>query len=114
MLSNMFSRSTAVADPRTIGDEEFVQAVNFGRCDVIDVREPHEFASGHIPNSISMPLSTFNPQELPSGRPVVLICQSGRRSLNALGQARAGGRDDVSHYAGGVTGWRALGGDLTA
>ena len=113
MLSNMFSRSTAGADPRAIGDEEFAQAVNDRRCDVIDVREPHEFASGHIPNSMNLPLSTFDPQQLPSGKPLVLICQSGKRSLHALGQARAAGRDDVRHYAGGVTGWRAQGGELS-
>jgi rhodanese-related sulfurtransferase len=113
MLSNMFSRSNAGADPRTIGDEEFAQAVNEDHCDVIDVREPHEFSSGHIPNSINMPVSTFDPKELPSGKPVVLICQSGRRSLHALGQAHAAGRGDVRHYAGGVTRWRSVGGDLT-
>src|SRR5215472_4941346 len=39
MLSNMFSRSVPSADPRTVGDDEFAQAVNDGRCVVVDVRE---------------------------------------------------------------------------
>ena len=110
MLSNMFSRSVPSADPRTIGDEEFAQAVNDDRCIVVDVREAHEYAAGHIPGALNMPLSVFEPVELPSGKPVVLSCQSGRRSLAALNKAQAAGRDDVRHYAGGLNGWRALGG----
>ena len=32
---------------------------------------------------------------------------------NALNRARAIGRDDVRHYAGGMNGWRSRGGDVT-
>jgi rhodanese-related sulfurtransferase len=113
MLSNMFSRAAARSDPRTIGDEEFSRAVDEGSRLVIDVREQHEFAAGHVPGAVNMPLSTFDPAELPAGKPVVLICGSGKRSLNALRQAEAAGRDDVSHYAGGVAGWRSRGGPVT-
>ena len=41
---------------------------------VVDVREPHEFVAGHIPNALNMPMSGFDPRELPQGKPVVLIC----------------------------------------
>ena len=77
MLSNFFSRFAPGPDPRTIDHDEFEQAVKAGKCVVVDVREAHEFASAHIPKSLNMPLSTFNPQRLPSGKPVVLICHSG-------------------------------------
>jgi rhodanese-related sulfurtransferase len=107
MLSSMFSSSVPTADPRTIGDGEFVEAVNNGNCIVVDVRETHEFAAGHIPCTLNLPLSTFDPLELPTGKPVVLVCQSGRRSLNALNQAQAAGREDIRHYPGGFNGWRA-------
>ena len=43
---------------------------------------------------------------------MVLICQAGARSKNALNQARAAGRGDVRHYAGGMNGWRSRGGDV--
>ncbi len=82
-------------------------------CTVVDVREPHEFAAGHIPNAVNMPLSRFDPQELPNGKPVVLVCQAGGRSKNALNRARAIGREDVKHYAGGTAGWRSRGGEVT-
>ena len=73
------------------------------------MREGHEFASAHIPNALNIPLSSFDPQQLPTGKPVVLVCHSGTRSLNALRRALAAGREDVSHYAGGVAGWRSRG-----
>jgi rhodanese-related sulfurtransferase len=113
MLTNMFSRSAAEPDPRAIDHEEFVQTVKDDLCVVVDVREEHEFASAHIPNSLNMPLSTFDPLLLPSGKPVILICHSGRRSLHALGKAHASGRQEVKHYAGGVAGWRSRGGALS-
>ena len=113
MLTNMFSRATARPDPRAIGHEEFEQAVKESRCIVVDVREVNEFASGHIPNAINMPTTTFDPMLLPSGKPVVLICHSGARSLHALGKALATGHEDVRHYAGGVAGWRSRGGELS-
>ncbi len=47
---------------------------------LIDVREPHEFQMGHIPDSVSLPLSTFDPAAIPeaegggSSFPVRLAC----------------------------------------
>ena len=113
MFTSMFSRLAAAPDPRAIDHEEFEQSVKNGRCVVVDVREEHEFASGHIPTSLNMPLSAFDPQLLPSGKPLVLVCHSGKRSLNALHKALELGREDVGHYAGGVAGWRSRGGALT-
>ena len=86
MFSNPFSRSDG--NPDTIDFEAFEKAVSEGEVAVVDVREPHEFAAGHIVDALNLPLSRFDPEQLPSGKPVVLICQSGRRSLAALNQAR--------------------------
>jgi len=114
MLSNFLSRFAAGPDPSAIDHEEFEQAVQGGKCVVVDVREPHEFANAHIPTSLNMPLSTFNPQRLPSDKPVVLICHSGVRSRTALAKAHATGRKDIKHYAGGIVGWRSRRGALAS
>jgi rhodanese-related sulfurtransferase len=111
MSWNPFARSGA--DPDTVEFAELEEAVEADSWTVVDVREPHEFAVGHIPNALNMPLSSFEPKELPRGKLVVLLCQAGGRSKNALNQARAIGRDDVRHYAGGMNGWRMRGGDVT-
>jgi rhodanese-related sulfurtransferase len=113
MSFNLFSRSGQAADPDGVDFDELEEAVGSGAWSVVDVREPHEFAVGHIPNALNLPLSQFDPEELPQGKPVVLICQAGARSKNALSRARAIGRDDVRHYAGGMNGWRSRGGDVT-
>ena len=107
MFANLFSRFAPGPDPRAIDHDEFEQAVRAGKCVVVDVREAHEFALAHIPKSLNMPLSTFNPQRLPDGKPVVLICHSGMRSRSAVSKAHATGREDVKHYAGGILGWHS-------
>jgi rhodanese-related sulfurtransferase len=111
MTFNLDSRQGA--DPDTVEFDDFEEAVGAGAWTVVDVREPHEFAVGHIPDALNLPLSTFDPEELPEGKPVVLICQAGARSKNALNRARGIGRDDVRHYAGGMNGWRSRGGPVT-
>ncbi len=100
MFKNLFSRAP---DPVDVPLEAFAKAVRGGEVTVVDVRESHEYASGHIPGSVNLPLSCFDPGKLPRGKPVVLICQAGGRSRKALTQAHAAGRDDVKHCAGGMS-----------
>ena len=69
MFKNPFSQSAA-SDPDTIEFEAFAEAVDAGDVAVVDVREPHEFAAGHIPEAVNLPLSRFDPEELPSGKPL--------------------------------------------
>jgi rhodanese-related sulfurtransferase len=82
----------------SFGDLE--EAVGTDAWAVVDVREPHEFAAGHIPSALNIPMSGFDPKQLPQGKPVVLIFRSGGRSRNAPDKARAIDREDVSLPAG--------------
>ncbi len=99
-------------DDDTIEHEALVAARKAGDRVVVDVREPHEYAAGHVPGAVNLPLSSFDPAALPSDKPVVLVCQSGRRSSLALKMARDAGRADVTHYAPGTVGWAARGEDI--
>ena len=112
LFSKLFGRADAPESSDAIGFEDLQRALEAGECALIDVREPGEFSGGHVAGSTNLPLSRFRPDQLPQGRRVVLICLSGGRSTSALKQARAAGRDDVVHFAGGVSGWRAAGGAL--
>ena len=47
---------------------------------VLDVREPYEWADAHIEGSVLIPLGRLQVGSVPSGRPVVVVCRSGRRS----------------------------------
>ena len=110
-ISDLFSKRSG--DPGEIGHDELVEALQSGSCVLVDVREPHEFSAGHVPGSVNHPLSRFDPQTLPAGEEVVLICGSGKRSASALSQARAAGHTSARHYPGGVIGWRRGGGQLS-
>jgi rhodanese-related sulfurtransferase len=77
---------------------------------LVDVREPHEFAEGHIPGAQNMPLSAFDPAALPTDKPVVLSCRTGRRTLLGLQKAQEAGRSDVhTHFEGSLNAWLAAG-----
>jgi len=80
-----------------------------GSIHLIDVREPHEFAAGHIPGAISHPLSAFDPSSLPADKRIVFSCAAGVRSLRAIEFAQAAGRDVREHYRGGFKDWVAAG-----
>ena len=89
-----------------------VKALDARQVALVDVREDHEYEAGHVEGSTLNALSVFDPQALPRDKPVVLICRSGRRSLDALHAARAAGFTDIWHYKGGVLGWAQEGGKL--
>ena len=75
---------------------------------LIDARTLKEFNAGHIPGALNMPLSIFDPSELPKDKPVVLSCRSGARTLQGLERAQAAGRADVhTHFQGSMNAWLA-------
>jgi rhodanese-related sulfurtransferase len=82
-----------------------------GSIVVVDVREPHEYAMGRIPGATLLPLSRFDPAEIPRplGKRVVFSCATGMRSMQALAMAQAAGLDLVEHYRGGFKEWATSG-----
>jgi rhodanese-related sulfurtransferase len=91
--------------------DEVKRGLEDGSMLLVDVREPHEFAAGHIPNSLSHPLSTFDPAALPmqEGKRIVFSCASGVRSVRAIELAQAAGLDLEEHYKGGFKEWSLAG-----
>ena len=113
MFSGLMSKLVGGrAKAPTIEHDEFARVVTDGSCAIVDVREPHEYADGHVPGAKNLPLSQFDPAKLPKGD-CVIICQAGGRSAKALSQAMQAGRKDVRHYAPGTGGWRARGGTVS-
>lgn len=82
-----------------------------GEVVLIDVREPGEYLSEHIPGAQLMPLSTFDPQMLKEmfDVRVVLQCQSGNRSTKAAQKMFEAGFTKVMHLQGGLPTWKAAG-----
>jgi rhodanese-related sulfurtransferase len=77
---------------------------------VIDVREPSEYTSGHVPGARLVPLGTVQRAagDLPGGQPVYVICASGNRSRTAASWLSQMGFDARS-VAGGTAGWSGEG-----
>ena len=96
---------------RELTPRQLAQMLREGRAQVIDVREVDEFAAGHIPGAINMPLSTFQASRLPDpgDRTQVLNCAAGRRSAMALERCSAARADVHTHLAGGFGAWQAAG-----
>jgi rhodanese-related sulfurtransferase len=81
---------------------------------IVDVREANEWAEAHIPGAVLMPLSTFNPDEIPepSDKHLVFHCRSGQRCGIAAEKAVAAGYTGViKRMDGGFIAWNAAGFD---
>lgn len=75
---------------------------------LIDVREDWEYRGGHARGAKNIPLSQLSQrvQEIPEDREVLLICQSGHRSMQAAHFLQHHGRNNVVNVTGGTTLWR--------
>jgi rhodanese-related sulfurtransferase len=91
--------------------EEVSQGMADGRCLLVDVREPNEVAVEAYPGAVVVPLSTFDPRDIPDpqGKQVVFACRSGKRSVTASLAAQADGLAYDKHLAGGMLAWKAAG-----
>jgi rhodanese-related sulfurtransferase len=96
---------------RDLTPEEVAAGLTADEMLLIDVREPNETALERIPGAVLMPLSQFDPVDLPDpqGRVVVFTCASGIRSVKAAEIAQAAGRAYDAHLAGGIRAWKAAG-----
>jgi rhodanese-related sulfurtransferase len=78
---------------------------------LVDVREANEFASVRAPDAVLLPTSSFTSRvdELPTDRPLMLVCHLGGRSAAVAGFLMRAGRTDVVNVAGGMDAWEAAG-----
>lgn len=81
---------------------------------VIDVREPSEWAEGHIPNATHVPLNTLlgKAQELLVEDNIIFVCKEGIRSAVACEVAAAVGRTNLHNLEGGTVAWARMGNPL--
>ena len=78
---------------------------------VVDVRNHSEFAQGHIPGALHMPVGHLNARlaEIPRDKPIVLQCQGGARSAIASSVLRRAGIRDIVNLRGGFGDWEREG-----
>ena len=100
----------APSDWNTITTDQLAKAIEAGeKLLVLDVREPDEFASGHIEGAVNLSVRQLPRRvgELPHDKSlkIVAYCASGIRSAYATMFLRTYGYEDVRTLAHGVQAW---------
>jgi phage shock protein E len=88
-----------------------MQAEKYSRVLVLDVRNPAEYAEGHVPGAINIPYDQVASRlgEIPKDDEIVLYCHSGRRAGLAAETLAANGYTKLAHLEGDMRGWQQAG-----
>jgi rhodanese-related sulfurtransferase len=92
---------------KSVGPATLKSWLDAGEAVVVDVREPREYASGHIEGSTLVPLGSLHPGALPehSGQKLVMLCRVGNRSLFACQKLSGAVDAEIYNLEGGIKAW---------
>src|SRR5574343_466772 len=109
LLWPMFSRSAV----QSVSPAAATQLINRDDAHVLDVREPAEFAAGHLAGAINVPLAKLGERaaelEKFKDQPLIVCCAAGMRSDKACGELKKLGFARLFNLAGGVDAWVGAG-----
>lgn len=94
--------------PHTMTMEELLSRRQAGEpIHIIDVREPAEYAFGHLPGAVSIPAGELEQrlEELNPLQTYAVVCRTGNRSDAACQLLAAGGFTQVRNVLPGMLGW---------
>jgi rhodanese-related sulfurtransferase/transcriptional regulator with XRE-family HTH domain len=99
---------------RVISVREFREMQETGGIDIVDVREPEEWVTGHVPGARLVPLRALeaDPRSVLPNDDVVFVCARGGRSAAAAEIAEKAGKQRVYSLDGGTLGWASAGFDV--
>jgi len=112
----MFSfLSRLLAGTPSIDVAELDALVATGSVRVLDVREDHEFRSGHVPGAIHVPVKRLPDRvaKLKKDKPYAVICASGSRSAGATNYLLDNGFEGAVSVRGGTSAWARSGRPIT-
>ena len=95
--------------------EELDRLIEQGTVRILDVREDHEWAGGHVAGAVHIPARRLHERlgTLKRGKPYAVICASGSRSRGATDVLIAAGFEDAVSVRGGTGAWARSGRILT-
>ena len=93
---------------KTINTQELADKLVQGKQVLIDVREPYEFAAGHVKGSVNIPLGQLAGRlgKLDPDAETYVICHSGSRSATAVRFLAKSGFEHAYSVKGGTSAWR--------
>jgi rhodanese-related sulfurtransferase len=87
-----------------------VQLINRERAVVVDVREPEEFAAGHMTGAKNVPLDQLKDKLAAVVKnktvPLLLVCATGSRAQRAVATAKKLGYEQAQAVGGGLKSWK--------
>lgn len=89
---------------------DVVRMMNRDHAAVVDIRLPADFEAGHILNAINIPQGELGEKQKELGKyqqkPLVVYCENGSTSTQAIRLLKAGGFEKVYGLNGGLAAWR--------
>ena len=104
----MTSSPATPLDPEIAAQEFASLRSTAGAPILVDVREPWEYQSAHLPDSVLMPMGEVTSRahnELDPDARIVVLCHHGQRSLSVAMWLRNQGFDYAQSLAGGIDYW---------
>jgi rhodanese-related sulfurtransferase len=101
-VQSFFRRSTP-----EISIDELDTLMRVGDVRVLDVREDWEYRRGRVPGALHVPLAQLAAQlaDLPRDKRILVICESGSRSLAATDLLLRNGFEETASVRGGTSAW---------
>jgi phage shock protein E len=92
---------------KSLSSEEALKLIKANKVLVLDVRTPQENAQSRIRNSILIPLSELEKrlEEIPKGKPILVYCRAGHRSVRAAAILEKNGFKKVLNLKEGILDW---------
>ncbi|MCR6477662.1 rhodanese-like domain-containing protein [Variovorax sp. ZS18.2.2] len=94
----------------TLTAQGAVQLINRERAVLVDVREPEEFATGHMIGAKNVPLNQLDEKLASTVKnknvPLLLVCATGARAQRAVAMAKKLGYEQAQAVAGGLKAWK--------
>jgi rhodanese-related sulfurtransferase len=94
----------------TLTAQGAVQLINRERAVLVDVREPEEFATGHMIGAKNVPLNQLDEKLASTVKnknvPLLLVCATGARAQRAVTMAKKLGYEQAQAVAGGLKAWK--------
>ena len=112
VIAGMVAANIQRGELKAVTPHELIDLTAAGhRMQIIDVRTPREYKSGHLPDAVNIPLDDLRGRagELDTEQTAILYCGIGYRSYHGTKILAARGFKDVRNLSGGMSTWQWVG-----